>query len=202
MPTYLNIQIKDRIKQSITAEVTRKISKSKPGKELNKIRDRIEAKAHALVRKEIPDSALKVLKKYKADDTVQSFAYGIDNGEVIFDVWGTGIKRKNFRFKKAMRLCRQGMYGNPYNFRNIFSRNKPLQKDLILYYKVDEDIRCEIEETVNAYMSIVRPCKTVEQLLKKLPKIKKHIPKDINDRVESPPEPSRAKKIIEQFESQ
>ncbi|MCP3944839.1 MAG: hypothetical protein GY710_25630 [Desulfobacteraceae bacterium] len=196
---YLNIELKNEIEKNLRTFVKTKMEKSLPGKELKVIIRQVKNSLKKNVRIKFPHDEMKILEKYELTTTDNKIKFIISKGDhLIYPLYSQKDNALCILFETPIvtPYCRYANK-NKYFF-EIIKENKKLKELCITAFKIHQHIKCEINETVNAYMSSVNKFRTVSTLLSKHPMLKKFIPKE---KPPAPVQPSRADKIIKQFET-
>ena len=190
---YLNAGLKDKIKENIEDYVRDKMDKSIPGKELKALTRQIVERLRLRVSKRCPDSDLQVLKKYELTSDHSVVSITLSDKDEILRPW----QSSNFCYKiKIDPVIETHKLSQKNRFLiDVIRADEKLSSLCISTYKIKDHIKCEINETVRAYMSRIAKFRTVDPLLKAYPNLKKFIPK------QKSPGSSKEDKVIAAFEA-
>ncbi|MCG8531795.1 MAG: hypothetical protein MI749_14180 [Desulfovibrionales bacterium] len=193
---YLNVDLKDAIQSKINKEVTQSMDASTPGKELASIKSQIIKRLTQLVLKDCPAKDLAILEKYELVTTHDQVSMMVTEEGDILEPW-------YHERAKALVVGLPSITSRKIGNENLFlveliAADEKLTALCATAAKIHHLIQCELKETVDAYMTRVDQFRTVKKLLENYPTMRKFIPK--KEAPKQPVEPSRADKLIAQFE--
>ena len=198
---YLNNELKDQIKHKIDAAVLTKTTNSIPGKELKSIEKQIVNKLRKLNSKRCSHDDLAVLEKFtlvREHDEVR-FLISAKKEGILHPFYGQRYLEYTILIDPVIKAPFSGTNQDNQYLISLINED-PQTIDLCTSaFKINDHLKCETKETVNAYMTRVNKFRTVKTLLDAHPDMKKFIPKEADP--EAQPEPTRAEKLIDQFES-
>ncbi len=195
---YLNNELKKEIRGKIESSVTAKMEKSIPGKEFKSTIKQIIKRLRALALDACPEKDMEVLKKYSLTYSHSSFSITVSEKGEVHKTWYSD-RRNGLVIDPDPAIETQNRGPNDSYLVDLIKSDQATIDLCVLAYRSHNHIQCEINETVEAYMVRVDKFRTIKTLLVSHPSMKKFIPKEAAPM--APPEPSRADKLIDQFEA-